>query len=142
MNYEACFWSGFRWGTVFGVGLVWIMIVLSGCQETMTEDKRRLMSQQLIVMQALTAGTIPEPTIVYVKRDDFEIGAQANCNNWTISMNWYAVVNHTEFMAFNIIPHEYAHLLSCHYRGGVGKDPHDEWWRKTVIRLGGDPEFI
>ena len=120
-----------------------VAAVLSGCQQTMTQEKRDLINHQLVVMQAVTGGTIPEPQIIYVKHPDFKIGGQANCNNWTISLNWYDVVGHTEFMAFNIIPHEYAHLLSCHYRGGVGPEGgHDEWWRKTVTKLGGDPNHV
>jgi predicted SprT family Zn-dependent metalloprotease len=129
-------------GTLIGIVLLILVVLLAGCEDTMTIEKRRLMSHQLLVMQAVGGGVIPDPSIVYVKSEKFKIGAQANCNNWTISLNWYVAAEHPEFTAFTLIPHEYAHLLSCHFRGGVGKDPHDEYWRKIVVRLGGDPEYI
>jgi len=118
------------------------MLILVGCQQTVTQADRRLVSHQMVIMQAVTGSVITEPSLVYVKSPGFEIGGQANCNTWTISVNWYVMASDPEYVAFDIIPHEYAHLLSCHFRGGVGMDPHDEYWQKIVVKLGGDPNNV
>ena len=60
-------------------------------------------------------------------------------------MNYYVAASRPDFVIEKLIPHEYAHLVSCFYRGGTsGKDgdSHDAYWQRWVVRLDGDPTYI
>ena len=120
-----------------------LAFMLTGCQNpNLTDEDRRLVTHQMVVMQAVTGGSIREPMIVWVDSTEFKYAGQTNCNDWTIILNTSVAAQDPLYMAQVIVPHEYAHIMSCHYRGGVGVDPHDEWWQEVVTRLGGDPEEV
>jgi len=134
-----------------------VLAVLTGCQSsTLSATDQALIERRFEVMAAMSGGTIPPPTIRWSYDPKFNRSAWTECLDFSVTLN--ARINQPEFrqalqayggarafMANVIVPHEYAHLLSCYHRGNIhGGDgnSHDEYWRQAVIKLNGDPEYI
>lgn len=82
------------------------------------------------------------PRIVWNYDDDWEIGALADCEAWTLTLKHKDVINSIDIVLQKLLPHEYGHFVHCHlHNGQVGIDPHGLQWQIYVTELGGDPNY-
>lgn len=134
---------GCIYGAVLGITLIAIvLVVLAGCQATLSPADQRFIEKRFDVMQALSHGTLQPPEIIWTYDRSFKFSGLADCDTWSITLNAWVAIHDRDFMAYTMVPHEYGHMLSCHYRGHMGIDPHDEWWKETQRRLGGDENHV
>lgn len=132
------FWNGVCWGMIFLLLMVW----LSGCQATLSEPDRLMIEDRMAVMSNLAGIPREPPRLLYDRRPEFMLAGLANCSEWSITLNYTYAAEYPAFVADKLLPHEWAHMMSCFYRGSMGTEVHDEFWKKAVRRLGGDPEYI
>ena len=131
----------------FAAGFMVAMLLcsLTGCQQPyLSEPEIRMINERWDYMQG--RSQILPPTIVWTRDRNFKISGLTDCTARTITVNARVAESHTHFFLYKVIPHEYAHWASCVNRGntdgGVPGGEHDDYWRKWVIRLGGDPSYI
>ena len=129
---------------IFGVFLA--AVILSGCQHKLSGDDAYRMNQRLVTVANLSQLPMPVATLVFSTDqrsfEDQRRAAEANCRAWSITVSYGFAAEYPQWVIDQLIPHEYAHLMSCFYRGGMGESPHDEFWQQAVRRLGGNPEYI
>lgn len=133
--------SGFCWGIVFTLAIFWLV----GCQATLSPvDESRIRAQfERINDIAQIPKEIPE--LRYNADPSWPIAGEANCMNWSITLNYAFAASNPDFVIDKLIPHEFGHIVSCYYRGstnGPDGNSHDTYWRKQVKRLGGDESYI
>jgi hypothetical protein len=141
-------WLGFRWGFLAGAEFVLVILMLGGCTSMPEQVGHR--SAQLAAI-----GGMPLANIRFTEDGTFggtypvAVAAEADCSAYSITFNHKLANSNTGFILNQSLPHEYAHLASCLYRGGMGDpalgedgDPHDAYWRQWVIKLGGDPDYV
>lgn len=120
--------------------------MLVGCPAQLSHLDEIRINERFDTMYELAQIPRPPPKILYRIGDpNFNVAAITDCRNWSITLSYSQAARYTQQIIDLVIPHEYAHLASCYYRGstdGGDGDPHDEWWQQWVIRLGGDPNYI
>ncbi len=136
-----------RWVILICTFLLFIMmlVLLTGCNATLSPEDEARINRRFAFMHQLAQLPRPPPEIIYTRDPGFEISGLTTCSNWTITINYYVAASRPDFVIEKLIPHEYAHLVSCFYRGGTsGKDgnAHDDYWKQWVVRLDGDPTYI
>ena len=125
--------------------LMILLMMIVGCQATLSAaDEIRINSQFEVVYEL---ASIPRrlPELRYNTNPNWPIAAESNCISWSITFNYGFAASQPDFVIKYVIPHEMAHMISCHYRGSTENDSgdsHDDFWRRAVIRLGGDPNYI
>ena len=126
-----------------------LILCLGGCNNyylfkpEMTDGAAQAIERRFETMVALAdMPGMPKVTVRYMKAPDWERAGQADCIEWEIILNYYFVADNLAFSVAKLVPHEYAHMMSCYSRGHLGADPHDNWWKEAVVQLGGDPEYI
>lgn len=125
--------------------LLMVLVLLAGCNAVLSPNDEARINRRFAFMYQLAQLPRPPPEIIYTRDPNFQIGGLTTCNNWTITINYGVAASRPDFVIEKLIPHEYAHLVSCFYRSGTsGKDgnAHDDYWRDWVIRFGGDPDYI
>lgn len=122
-----------------------MVLVLIGCDATLSAEDRTRINQRFIFMHDLSQLPMPRPEIIYTSDPGFVMAGETRCREWTITINYGVAASRPDFVIEKLIPHEYAHLVSCYYRGstsGADGNAHDDYWRGWVIRLDGDPGYI
>ena len=127
--------------------LLWMILLtllLTGCQLNISPEYRAQYQQRFDTMAVLAQLPMPPPTIVYKGLGPKTAGL-TDCNTRTISIDYHVAATQPDFVIDKVIPHEFAHIVSCYYRGKTTDkygNPHDDFWRQWVVRLDGDPEYI
>lgn len=122
-----------------------LLVLLASCQATLSPMDEIRIRDQFERVYALTEIPRPLPDLRYNADPKWPIAAEADCNFWAVTLNYQFAAEYPEFVINKTIPHELAHILSCYERGSTdgGKgDSHDTYWRRAVIKLGGDPNYV
>lgn len=138
------FRGGLKLGTIIAI-IILILLPLVGCQAELTDGQRMMIQTRHETMALLTQFTVPPPALVYTQDRSFRLSGETDCKAQTITINYWVAATDPTFIAFVILPHEWAHWASCVRRGSTDAgsgNPHDNFWKEWVLRLGGDPEFI
>jgi hypothetical protein len=127
--------------------IAWAIIFLAmvGCQRPYLSDaETRMIYQRFDYIQG--RSPVDPPNIQWTRDRNFGLSGETNCITHTITMSALVAEHDLHFFMYKVIPHEWAHHISCEQRGntdgGVPGGEHDEFWKEWVIRLGGDPEYI
>ena len=127
---------------IFGVIL---LLCLAGCKQPLSPADALMIEHRMALMDRVAAIPREPPRLLYDSRDEFKFAAEANCLEWSITLNYWFAASRPDFVIAKVIPHEYSHLASCFYRGrmddGTG-EVHDAFWRQWVKDLGGDPDYV
>lgn len=124
--------------------LIGFVIVLSGCAPAISAETHARYNHRFDTMYMLAQLPMPPPTIVYKQLGPKTAGL-TDCYTRTISIDYRVAATQPDFVINKVIPHEYAHLVSCYYRGGtsgIEGYAHDNYWKQWVAKLDGDPEYI
>ena len=123
-----------------------VILCLAGCQSKLAPADHERITNRFYTMYLLAQIPMPPPEVLYIRDPNFKIAGETNCEAWSITINYYVAAENPDFVVEKLVPHEYAHLASCFYRGntdgGVPGNEHDAFWRQWVVRLDGDPEYI
>jgi len=128
--------------TLTSVAGLMLALILVGCQPTLRSTDAAMIEQRMLVMSELAGIPIEPPRLLYEHSPEFMLAGLANCSEWSITLNYRFAAEYPAFVADKLLPHEWAHMMSCFYRGSMGTEVHDEFWKKAVRRLGGDENYI
>ena len=121
-------------------------ILLAGCNTTLSDYDRDHIDRQLHNIAQISQLPAPIASLTYSDARYFNNkSAEADCGTWNITINYSVAASRPDFIISKVLPHEYAHLMSCFYRGnmdGGDGEVHDRFWKQAVRQLGGDPDFI
>ena len=136
------------WGEGFGCGMILMLVIMlvAGCQSTLAPGDAERIRQKANTMYLLSQLPMPPPEITFTKDRRFPHAAETDCRTGNITVSYYFAADRPDFVIDKVMPHEFAHIASCYYRGntngGVVGGEHDDFWKQWVVRLGGDPEYI
>lgn len=126
--------------------IVLILVLLAGCNTTLSEYDAERIDLQLHNVAQISQLPRPVASLYYSDAVYFnDKSAEADCSTWNITINRGVAASRPDFVIYKVLPHEYAHLMSCFYRGnmdGGDGEVHDRFWKQAVRQLGGDPDFI
>lgn len=127
------------------LALILLAALLASCNQTLHPSDQLMIDTRMEMVYAMSEIPRRQPELYYNRSRGWPIAAESNCHAWSVTMNYRLAANRPQFVINKVVPHEVAHIASCYHRGstdgGTG-NPHDDWWKQWVIRLGGDPEYI
>ena len=108
-------------------------------EELMVHNKARHLALKSNELWGFPASWSPK--IEWYEGTNWEQAGNANCDNWTMTIDRQLTNERVIFVLDYLLPHEYAHFVYCFNHGWIGADPHDEIWAEYVTQLGGDPSY-
>jgi hypothetical protein len=109
--------------------LLWTIlaaVLLTGCQATLSPVDEIRIRAEFERINEVAAIPRPIPALRYNTDPNWGFAGEANCSDWSITINYELAANHPDFVINKTIPHEFGHMVSCYHSA----------WRGSRLCLG------
>lgn len=125
-----------------GFVLLAVMVAYALAGQLGSAEPEKLMAKNRVQHLALAADALygvpasQPPLVLFHPGEDWPHGGLADCAEWSITLSLRDLNRNIDYVLYDLLPHEYAHLVYCYLNGGrVGVDPHNERWAAIAREL-------